>query len=47
MIKEKQKEVYTSPTTEVLVVQVESIVCQSINGDTQTEVFQPFDGGDL
>lgn len=39
----KQKEVYTSPLTEVLVVRFEGVVCQSINGDTHTEFFE--DGG--
>ena len=29
MIKEKQKEVYTSPLTEVLVVRFEGVVCTS------------------
>lgn len=29
MINEKQKEVYTSPTAEALVVQFEGVVCQS------------------
>ena len=37
MIKDKNKEVYTSPQTEVLEVRFEGIVCQSLNGDNVIE----------
>jgi len=43
----KEKLTYLSPETETLVVRFEGVICQSINLDTQTELYGGIDGGNL